>query len=429
MDKRANVQIGETLYTGRLASGLTIAVVPRPGMKKVFGTFATHYGSIDNTFVVPGASKVTDVPDGIAHFLEHKMFEKEDGGDVFNDFAALGASSNAYTDYTSTTFLFSTTGHVSENLEILLDFVQRPYFTPENVEKEKGIIEQEIRMYLDMPGDRLHSNLMEALYVHHPVRLDIAGSVESIRTITPDMLYECYRTFYHPSNMVVFVTGDVDPEAIFAQVQKNQETKGFENQTEITRIVPEEPIGVKKPRVEQRMAVAAPLFMMGFKDNAVGETGPALLKREIVMGLMWQMLLGKSSATYAELYRQGLINDRFQARYSGGITYGMSALGGETMEPDRLQKTLEARLPQADMVSEDLERLKKKEMGEIIGLFQSPEDLGYVFNTMHFRKIDLLSYLDILASVTIHDVEQARDGHLGKSARSVSLILPLEHPK
>lgn len=429
MDKRSNPQIGETVYTDQLPSGLTIAVVRRPGMKKVFGTFATHYGSIDNTFVVPGASKVTDVPDGIAHFLEHKMFEKEDGGDVFNDFAALGAASNAYTDYTSTTFLFSTTGHVPENLEILLDFVQRPYFTPENVEKEKGIIEQEIRMYLDMPGDRLHSNLMEALYVHHPVRLDIAGSVESIRTITPDMLYECYRTFYHPSNMMVFVTGDVDPEAIFAQVRKNQESKGFENQAEITRIVPEEPLGVNKPRVEQRMPVAAPLFMMGFKDHAVGETGAALLKRDIVMGLMWQMLLGKSSVTYAELYRQGLINDRFQARYSGGTTYGMSALGGETMEPDRLQKTLEERLPQADLVIDDLERLKKKEMGEIIGLFQSPEDLGYVFNSMYFRQIDLLSYLDILASVSIHDVEQARDGHLREQARSVSLILPLEHPQ
>ncbi len=428
MDKRSNAVIGETLYTERLASGLTICVVKRPGMKKVFGTFATHYGSIDNTFVVPGSTGVTDVPDGIAHFLEHKMFEKEDGGDVFNDFAALGASSNAYTDYTSTTFLFSTTGHVQQNLEILLDFVQRPYFTTENVEKEKGIIEQEIRMYLDMPGDRLHSNLMEALYSHHPVRLDIAGSVESIRTITPEMLYQCYQTFYHPSNMVVFVTGDVDPEAIFAQVRRNQEAKGFGNQAEITRIFPDEPLEIKKPRVEQRMPVAAPLFMMGFKDNAVGKQGQDLLRHEIVMGLMWQMLLGKSSRVYAELYQQGLINDRFQARYSGGITYGMSAVGGETLDPDLLQRELEQRLPEATLRSEDLARLKQKEMGEMIGLFQSPEDLGYVFNSMYFRQIDLLSYLDVLNSITIQDVERAREGHLTAQVRSVSLILPLEHP-
>lgn len=428
MDKRSNAVIGETLYTERLASGLTIGVVRRPGMKKVFGTFATHYGSIDNTFVVPGSSGVTDVPDGIAHFLEHKMFEKEDGGDVFNDFAALGASSNAYTDYTSTTFLFSTTGHVQQNLEILLDFVQRPYFTTENVEKEKGIIEQEIRMYLDMPGDRLHSNLMEALYVHHPVRLDIAGSVESIRTITPDMLYQCYKTFYHPSNMVVFVTGDVDPEAIVAQVRRNQEAKGFGNQGEITRVFPDEPLTVKKPRVEQRMPVAAPLLMIGFKDHAVDHQGPELLRHEIVMGLMWQMLLGKSSKTYAELYRKGLINDRFQARYSGGSTYGMSALGGETLDPDSLQREIEKRLPEAPLRSDDLERLKRKEMGEIIGLFQSPEDLGYVFNSMYFRHIDLLSYLDVLNSVTIQDVERVRDGHLTDESRAVSLILPLEHP-
>lgn len=428
MDKRSNAVIGETLYTERLASGLTIGVIRRPGMKKVFGTFATHYGSIDNTFVVPGSSGVTDVPDGIAHFLEHKMFEKEDGGDVFNDFAALGASSNAYTDYTSTTFLFSTTGHVQQNLEILLDFVQRPYFTTENVEKEKGIIEQEIRMYLDMPGDRLHSNLMEALYVHHPVRLDIAGSVESIRTITPDMLYQCYQTFYHPSNMVVFVTGDVDPEAIVAQVRRNQEAKGFGNQGEIRRVFPDEPLTVKKPRVEQRMPVAAPLLMMGFKDHAVGHQGHELLRHEIVMGLMWQLLLGKSSTTYAELYQKGLINDRFQARYSGGSTYGMSALGGETLDPDSLQREIEKRLPEAPLRSDDLERLKRKEMGEIIGLFQSPEDLGYVFNSMYFRDIDLLSYLDVLNSVTIQDVERVRDGHLTDESRAVSLILPLEHP-
>ncbi len=428
MDKRSNTVIGETLYTERLASGLTICVVKRPGMKKVFGTFATHYGSIDNTFVVPGSSGITDVPDGIAHFLEHKMFEKEDGGDVFNDFAALGASSNAYTDYTSTTFLFSTTSRVQENLEILLDFVQRPYFTPENVEKEKGIIEQEIRMYLDMPGDRLHSNLMEALYKNHPVRLDIAGSVDSIRTITPEMLYHCYQTFYHPSNMVVFVTGDVEPEAIFTQVRHNQASKGFANQAEIDRIFPEEPLEVKKARVEQRMPVAAPLFMMGFKDHAVGKEGPALLHHEIVMGLMWQMLLGKSSVTYAELYQAGLINERFQARYSGGMTYGMSGIGGETLDPDLLEKELDQRLPEVTLRSEDLERLKKKEMGEIIGLFQSPEDLGYVFNSMYFRQIDLLSYLDVLGSVTIKDVEQARDTHLTEKVRAISLILPLEHP-
>ncbi|PSR31622.1 MAG: insulinase family protein [Sulfobacillus benefaciens] len=415
-----NEVIGEAIYLARLSSGLTVAVARRPGFKKVFATFATHYGSIDNTFVIPGTEEPVTVPDGIAHFLEHKMFEKEGGGDVFNDFAALGASSNAYTDYTSTTFLFSSTSKVAENLEILLDFVQRPYFTEANVNKEKGIIEQEIRMYLDMPQDRLHSNLMGALYQHHPVRLDIAGSVESIRTITPELLYQCYQTFYHPSNMVVFIVGDVDPEDIWRQVERNQARKKFAMQPPITR-----PPTVRIPRVEQKMPVSAPLFMMGYKDTQVAGSGDALLRREIAMGLMWQMLLGKGSPLFADLYQAGLINERFHARYSGGTTFGVSALGGETLDPHRLESWLVERLLVEELNRDDLARLKKKEMGEMIGLFQSPEDLAYAFNNMFFRGIDLLSYIDVLSSITLDEIQEVRDSQLQEQSRAVSLILPV----
>lgn len=425
MNEITNEVIGESIYLNQLSSGLTVAVARRPGFKKVFATFATHYGSIDNTFVIPGTEEPVTVPDGIAHFLEHKMFEKEGGGDVFNDFAALGASSNAYTDYTSTTFLFSSTGRVAENLEILLDFVQRPYFTEANVDKEKGIIEQEIRMYLDMPQDRLHSNLMGALYQNHPVRLDIAGSVESIRTITPELLYQCYQTFYHPSNMVVLVVGDVDPESIWRQVERNQDRKGFTLQSPIARIFPSEPPAVRVPRVEQRMPVSAPLFMIGYKDTQISGTGDALLRREVAVSLMWQMLLGKGSPLYAELYQAGLINERFHARYSGGTTFGVSAIGGETLDPRRLESWLVERLPNQELSREDLARLKKKEMGEMIGLFQSPEDLAYAFNNMFFRGIDLLHYIDVLSSITLDEIQEVRDTQLQERSRAVSLILPV----
>jgi predicted Zn-dependent peptidase len=222
-----NRTIGERIVKTELPSGLNVVVIPRPGFHKTFATFATRYGSIDNAFHDPETGSVVRVPDGIAHFLEHKMFEQQGGGDAFDDFARLGASSNAYTDYTSTTFLFQTTSHVEENLNTLLNFVQQPYFTDANVEKEKGIIEQEIRMYLDMPGDRLHSNLMRALYVHHPVRVDIAGSVDSIRTITPKDLYTCYHTFYHPSNMVLLIIGDVNAQAMIEAVVENQQARDY----------------------------------------------------------------------------------------------------------------------------------------------------------------------------------------------------------
>lgn len=417
-------RIDEVLYRQTLPSGLQLAVIPRPGYRKTFATFATHYGSIDNRFRLPQSGEEISVPEGIAHFLEHKMFEKADGGDVFEDFARLGASSNAYTDYTSTTFLFSTTTNLSENLEVLVDFVQRPFFTEENVEKEKGIIEQEIRMYLDMPGDRLQSNLMRALYVRHPIRIDIAGTVESIRTITPETLYQCYRTFYHPSNMALLVVGDVDPEAVMAQVAENQAKKSFGEQAPIVRIFPEEPAHVAEAEARQTMAVANPLFVMGYKDARVGLTGEALLRQEIVAGLFWTVLLGKSAPLYTELYRDGLINDRFHARYTAGLTFAWSALGGETPDPERLQARLIEAIPQAPLIAEDLDRAKKRDMGSYLGLFQNLEELAYVYNNFHFRDIDLFRYLDVLATIRVEDLEAFRRETVTDTARSVSVILP-----
>jgi predicted Zn-dependent peptidase len=419
----------EQIYRMELPSGLRVAVLPRPGFTKTYATFATHYGSIDNAFTVPGDQRDVEVPDGIAHFLEHKMFEKEDGGDVFDDFGRYGASSNAYTDYTSTTFLFSTTEHVEENLEILLDFVQRPYFTEANVEKEKGIIEQEIRMYLDMPGDRLHSNLMRALYQKNPVRIDVAGSVESIRTITPDDLYLCHRTFYHPSNMQVFVTGGIEPERVLDQIAENQLRKEKGAQAPIERIYPDEPGGVHRARIEYEMPVAAPLFMMGYKDATTGLHGSMLLRREMIATLMWNALLGHSAEFFSRLYEQGLINNRFQAHYSCGPTFGFSALGGETPEPERLEQVLIDAVDKLPLTAADLERQKRKELGEYVSLFQNLEELGYVYNHLTFRGSNLFDVPDVLKSITLEDVEDFRKQHLRDSERAVSIVWPKGHQK
>lgn len=420
----ANEAIGEQLSRLVLPSGLNVVVFPRPGFKKTFATFATHYGSIDNAFVDPKTGQQVTVPDGIAHFLEHKMFEKAGGGDAFDDFARWGSSSNAYTDYTSTTFLFQTTSHVLENLGTLLDFVQEPYFTDANVTKEKGIIEQEIRMYLDMPGDRLHSNLMHALYVNHPVRIDIAGTVESIRTITPENLYTCYRTFYHPSNMVLLVVGDVDAQQIFDFTWENQQAKGYEGQTSITRIYPPEPDTVHEKHREQHMVVSMPLFVMGYKDPECHRVGKKLLHRELTYGLMWQMLCGRSSPLFQDLYRQGLINDRFYARYGASTTFGFSTIGGETPDPASLEAQLLEGLNQASLREEDLVRAKKREMGDYISLFQNPEELAYGFNHLFFRQVDIFDYMDTVLSITLDDIEGARQRHLRESHRSSSVILP-----
>ncbi|NMP21480.1 EF-P 5-aminopentanol modification-associated protein YfmH [Sulfobacillus harzensis] len=419
-------EIGERPVREQLDSGLTIFVLPKPGMKKTYATYATHYGSIDSHFRRPDTGQEVHVPDGIAHFLEHKMYEKPEGRDVFERFAELGAYTNAYTEYTSTTFLFSATSEIDACLETLVRLVEEPYFTPENVEKEKGIIEQEIRMYLDMPGDRLHSNLMQALYQKNPVRLDIAGSVESIRTITPDDLYVCYQTFYHPSNMVFFVAGDVEPRHIIDHLAQLEASRQLKPSGSIGRLFPEEPRAVQDKRIEKNMPVAAPLFLMGYKDPA-GLRGAELLRRDIVMGLMWSLLLGPSSRLFNDLYQAGLINERFSAHYSSAEAYAMSALGGETPDPEKLEAVLLERLATEPFNVDDLARLKRKELGEFVGLFENLEDLAYAFNAYYFRGVDLSLIPEMLESVTLDDIEAARRDHLREESRAVSLVKPLTH--
>jgi predicted Zn-dependent peptidase len=415
--------IGESLSEFVTSYGLRGVVVRRPGFQKTYATYATRYGSIDNHFVDPASGRAETVTDGIAHFLEHKMFEKPGGGDVFEDFARLGASANAYTEYSSTTYLFSTTAHVWENLDILLRFLHQPYFTPANVEKEKGIIEQEIRMYLDLPGDRLHANLMRALYQRHPVRVEVAGTVESIRTITPETLYLCHRTFYHPSNMLLVVVGDVDPERVLAVAERARPETGAGGP--IQRIYPPEPPTVARKRAEQAMPVATPLFLMGYKDHWSGElTGRALLERSLATELMWALLLSRSSTLYSRLYDSGLINDRFSAQYSHGRTFGFSALGGETPDPERLEAVLVEGLARTPLAAEDLERLKRREMGQFIALFQNPEELAFVINALAFRDIDLWQYWDALQQVSLEAIEKRRAEHLREEARAVSVVVP-----
>ncbi|MCY0879584.1 MAG: pitrilysin family protein [Firmicutes bacterium] len=417
-------QLGERPVRQRLETGLEVVVLPKPGLKKTYATYATHYGSIDSHFRPPGAQAPVHVPDGIAHFLEHKMYEKPEGRDVFERFAELGAYTNAYTEYTTTTFLFSATSEVEECLKTLLTLVEEPYFTPENVEKEKGIIEQEIRMYWDMPGDRLRSNLMHALYHANPVRLDIAGTVDSIRTITPDDLYLCYETFYHPSNMVIFVAGDVDPAHIIDLIHAWEARRGLAAKAPIERIFPEEPPTVAQKRVEQVMPVALPLWLMGFKDTDTGLTGDALLRRELVMSLFWQMVLGPSSSLFHDLYEAGLINERFSSHYASSKTYGLSMLGGETPDPERLEAEVTPRLLTEPLRLPDLERIKKKELGEFVGLFENLEDLAYAFNAYYFRGVDLARVPELLDDITLEDLEEARQRHCREPQRAVSIVRP-----
>jgi predicted Zn-dependent peptidase len=419
--------IEERVVTRELESGLTVAVVPRRGQRRTYATFATAYGSIDSHFRLPTTGEPVDVPDGIAHFLEHKMFEKP-GRDILQEFGRFGASANAYTEYLTTTYLFSTTSHPLDCLTLLLDYVQDPYFTPETVEKEKGIIEQEIRMYLDMPGDRIYADLMEALYVHHPVRLNIAGTVDTIRQITADMLYKCYQTFYHPSNMWVVVVGDLDPEAVLDHVAANQARKGYRRQPPIPRFLPDEPAHVERARTERKMSVALPVLAVGYKDPVEHLTGETLIRRELATDLMWDMVLGKSSPLFFALYRAGLINDRFGARYSAAPSFAHSVLSGETPNPDQLLEALDEGFRQVRFEAVDLDRQKRKELGDYVATFDNPGQVAYLYNSLRVRGVDLFSYREALEQVTLADVEARWHDHVRDDRRAVSVIWPEADP-
>lgn len=421
-------QLKETLYYEKLDNGLDVYVLPKHGFSKTYATFTTKYGSIDNHFQVPGKEPVK-VPDGIAHFLEHKMFEEEEGGDVFNKFATYGASANAFTSFDRTAYLFSSTGHVKENLTTLLNFVQSPYFTEENVEKEKGIIGQEIKMYDDNADWRVYFGLIHNMYHRHPIQIDIAGTILSISKITKDMLYACYETFYHPSNMLLFVVGAVQPEEVMAWVRENQKSKRYESQEEIERFFEDEPTNVEVPQTVREMAVAIPKIMFGYKEKVVGLTGDALLRRELTTQLVLDILLGPSSDLYQSLYDQGVINDTFGTDYSGESQYGFSVMGGDTPEPEKLVQVVTEGLEAAKangIKQADFELSRKKKIGSFLRSLNSIEFIANSFTKYKFNGTDLFHIVPILEEITLEDVNNRLLEHIDREQLSVSIIKPIQ---
>lgn len=426
MERRKDQVLGETLYVERLPAGLPVVVLPKPGWVRKYATFTTHYGSIDSQFTVPGESAPIRVPDGIAHFLEHKLFEEPEGN-IFDKFAALGANTNAYTYYNLTSYLFSGTDNFSQCLETLVNFVLNPYFTDENVAKERGIIEQELRMYNDSPSWRVHSRLMEAMYHRHPVRIDIGGTIESIQKIDRETLYRCYRTFYHPSNMVLLVTGDVDPRQVVDQVSKLIQTKGFDPQAEIKRIYPSEPPEIDQPWVAEEMVVSQPIFRMGYKDTRTGLTGSEQLRQEVLTEIILEAVIGKSSHLYQKLYEAGLIDDTFEVGYEGHTEYGFSVLGGQTRDPERLQVLLLNGLKAISdqgLDSDDFERVRRSRWGDFLRLFDHPDRMAFAFNSLHFKGVSIFDYPAVLEGLRVEEANRRLQDHFDPANHSVSAIYP-----
>ncbi len=422
-----NELTGEELYSGIHSSGLHIYIIPKKNYSKSYAIFGTHYGSVDSKFVVPGETELTEVPDGIAHYLEHKMFDQPDGSNVFDKFSKYGANANAYTSFNITAYLFSATSNLDENLKTLMDYVQSPYFTEASVQKEQGIIGQEIRMYDDNGDWKVFFNFLNCLYQKHPIRTEIAGTVESISHITADYLYKCYNTFYNLSNMAIVVAADADPrhiaDVISSSVKKNEPFK-----EEIKKVYPEEPEDIAREYSEQSLSVSAPLFMLGYKDTDTGFTGDALLKKCIETEILLKMIFGKSSPLYKKLYSEGLINSNYSFEYTMQPDYAFSSVSGESKDPKRLYDEVLAeieRIRKDGISREDFERTKKVLWGNYIRTMNDTEDYANSFLTHTLMGIDYFNYDKVYKSVTFEDAKKRFDSHFKKGRSALSVINPL----
>ncbi|WP_110929479.1 EF-P 5-aminopentanol modification-associated protein YfmH [Bacillus massiliglaciei] len=420
-------QLQEELYHEKMPNGLEVYILPKKGFNKSFATFTTKYGSVDNHFKSLDRQELVKVPDGIAHFLEHKLFEKEDG-DVFQQFSRQGASANAFTSFTRTAYLFSSTTDFHKNLAILIDFVQEPYFSEKTVEKEKGIIGQEINMYDDNPEWRLYFGTIANMYKNHPVKIDIAGTVESIADITKDMLYECYNTFYHPSNMMLFIIGPEDPNEIMNMVRANQAAKNFVNQPEVEREFEAEPNQVAKKSDILRMSVQTPKVMVGIKAADVHISGRELLKKELAANIFLEMLFGRSSALHESLYGSGLIDSSFSFDYTQEHGFGFALIGGDSPEPERLMEKLHEILHQSKtgkgLDQQGFERTVKKKIGSFLRSMNSPEYIANQFTRYAFNDMDLFEVVPELEKLTLKDIHETAGELIRDEAITVCQVLP-----
>ncbi|WP_163579952.1 EF-P 5-aminopentanol modification-associated protein YfmH [Gracilibacillus saliphilus] len=399
-------QIEENIYAETLSNGLRVFILPKQEMAKTFAIFTTNYGSIDQSFVPLNEQDLQTVPDGIAHFLEHKLFEKEDR-DVFQDFSKLGASANAFTSFTKTAYLFSATSKVRESLQTLVDFVQDPYFSEQSVEKEKGIIAQEIRMYDDQPDWRAFFGTIKSLYHHHPVQIDIAGTVESIHNITKDDLYTCYHTFYHPNNMVLCIAGNVDPEETMAFIKDNQAKKDFEAPQPITRKFPDEPKEVAEKELTITMPVSVPKALVGIKENVIPEDPKEFMEKEWLMDIVLDHLFSKSGVAYERLYEEGLIDQSFSSESHLERNFGFSIIGGNTKDPEKLAQRIKQELLNLQSTSMDhqsFERIKRKKIGQLLRAMNSLEFIANQYTHYQLLGIDFFESIDWLEKLTHADM-------------------------
>lgn len=420
-----NNSINETILNYKQSSGLDVYVIPKQGFNKYYGVLAVNYGSNDNEFIAPGGYKSKVVPDGIAHFLEHKMFEQKYGS-ILDDYAALGSSPNAYTTFTTTAYLFTASNNVKENIKLLMRNVFNPYFTELGIQKEKEIICQEIKMYEDNPNWRVYFNLLDCLFIKYPAKKEVAGTLKSISEIDKGLLYYCYNTFYQPSNATLVIVGNVKASEVNKIVDQEIDKIEYVKRKTIKRIYPHEPVKLNKAYAEQRLSISMPLFAFGFKDMDIGYDGRDLLKKELETSIVLESLFGRSSSVFNMLYNEGIINNTFSSDYIGEKDYGYSLVAGESKEPMKVYDRIQKIISMDKKIEENrYERIKKKFTGQYISSFDSIEHIGNNFISYKMKNINLFDYLEVLNEIKYEDIARRYKEHLLTDNMAISAIYPL----
>lgn len=422
-------QFNQVVYKERLENGLLVTMIPLAGFHKTYAIMSTEFGSVDNTFVPLHQDQFQTIPDGVAHFLEHKMFEKADH-DAFDLFGRLGADPNAFTSFTQTRYLFSTTSHLRENLDVLLDFVQDPYFTKQTVNKEKGIIGQEITMYNDDPSWRLYLGMLSNLYPHDPMRIDIAGTRESIQKITPEILYETYRTFYQPANMNLLIVGKLDPRQVLEWIWQNQDRKHFDAYEAPKRqeLITDPQANDVIPFRTLTMPVARPKVMVGLRGIQQFANGRERLLYKWRINLLLAMLFDETSANFLRLYDAGIIDDSFSYNFEIQRGYHLATFSTDTDQMEKFADEMMLILKEADSqlaaVKDQFADIKNAMLGRLINQLDSPENIAVLYGGEYFDHANLWDEIEILRGIDYDELSIAIDQFIKPERLAVYQIVP-----
>ena len=426
MQTTKNLKVKEELYTEKLDNGLTVMIIPKRKVQKKYIIWGTKYGSNDNKFIAPGETNITEVPKGVAHFLEHKMFEQENGTNSLDVLSSLGVEANAYTTNDHTAYLYECTDNFYEALDEFMDYIQHPYFTDENVEKEKGIIGQEIMMYDDYPEWKVYLNTLEAMYHNNPIKLDITGTIETIEKIDKEILYKCYNTFYNPSNMAIVICGDFVPEEILEEIKKRLIDK--KSNGKIQRIYEKEPKEIVKEKIEQKMEVSRPLCTIGIKDCNIENSfssSEEIVKRHLSIEILLNILIGESSNLYKKLYQQGNISNMPSISYEFSNNYAHILISMQANEPEKIYEELKKEIKkqkEETIKEEEFNRIKKMIYGEYVKEYNDVTEIARMFLSDYFKGINTFDYLEQIGSINLNYVNQILKEVFDETKMCLSII-------